>query len=362
MRALARVAVLVVLAVGLSAARWDGFDAPSRKSFLPARDAITDGKALLRYALPIDNIPIRRIQSNIEDIATQLRAKRRWRAIAKDLDGSNKILNLNRTKILADMTAVDDATAAAKVEELASGLAGIEAALDARDRETILTRRDGLLDLIGEIEADMVSDFPFEIPEDYAALPELLGRATVELTTSEGNVTVVLDGYSAPITAGNFVDLVDRGFYDGMEFVRAETSYVLQFGDPSGSEVGFIDPETGDYRAIPFEVMVRGETEPIYEFTLEEIGLYRAEPVLPFSAYGAIALARPESDANGGSSQVFFFLFEPELTPAGTNLLDGRYAVFGYTIEGKDVLAKLKEGDSILSAKVIDGLENLVEP
>jgi len=40
-------------------------------------------------------------------------------------------------------------------------------------------------------------------------------------------------------------------------------------------------------------------------------------------------MARPESDPNGGSSQ-FSFLFEPELSPAGRNLLDGRYSVFGY--------------------------------
>jgi peptidylprolyl isomerase len=55
-------------------------------------------------------------------------------------------------------------------------------------------------------------------------------------------------------------------------------------------------------------------------------------------------------------------LFEPELTPAGRNLLDGRYAVFGYLVEGKEVLEKLREGDVIESAKVVKGAENLVEP
>jgi peptidylprolyl isomerase len=73
-------------------------------------------------------------------------------------------------------------------------------------------------------------------------------------------------------------------------------------------------------------------------------------------------MARPESQPNGGSSQFFFFLFEPELTPAGLNLLDGRYAVFGYVVEGQEVLDKLKQGDVIESAKVIDGAENLVQP
>lgn len=84
--------------------------------------------------------------------------------------------------------------------------------------------------------------------------------------------------------------------------------------------------------------------------------------MLPFSAYGAVAMARPESDNNGGSSQFFFFLYEPELTPAGRNLLDGRYTVFGYVVEGKDVLREIKAGDKIESAKVVKGAENLVEP
>jgi peptidylprolyl isomerase len=73
-------------------------------------------------------------------------------------------------------------------------------------------------------------------------------------------------------------------------------------------------------------------------------------------------MARPGEDANGGSSQFFFFLFEPELTPAGLNLLDGRYSIFGYVVEGKEVLEKLKAGDTITSAKVISGIDKLVEP
>jgi peptidylprolyl isomerase len=63
-------------------------------------------------------------------------------------------------------------------------------------------------------------------------------------------------------------------------------------------------------------VLVRGDSEPIYGITLEDAGRYRDEPVLPFSAYGAVAMARPGLDPDGGSSQFFFFLFEPELTPA----------------------------------------------
>lgn len=40
--------------------------------------------------------------------------------------------------------------------------------------------------------------------------------------------------------------------------------------------------------------------------------------------------------------QVFFLLKESELTPSGANLLDGRYAVFGYVTEGQDALGSMK--------------------
>jgi peptidylprolyl isomerase len=184
----------------------------------------------------------------------------------------------------------------------------------------------------------------------------------VEFETSKGTMKAVVDGYNAPVTAGNFVDLVQRGFYDGLAFTRAEDNYVLQIGDPPGKEVGFIDPKTKQYRAIPLEVMVQGDQKPIYGATLEEIGRYLDQPVLPFSSFGTLGMARPGDDVNGGSSQFFFFLFEPELTPAGLNLLDGRYAVFGYVTENKEVLEQLKQGDKIISARVVEGLEHLVEP
>ena len=44
---------------------------------------------------------------------------------------------------------------------------------------------------------------------------------------------IVVDGYNAPLTAGNFVDLVDQKFYDGMAVQRAD-GFVVQTGDPEG--------------------------------------------------------------------------------------------------------------------------------
>ncbi|HEY9649928.1 MAG TPA: peptidylprolyl isomerase [Coleofasciculaceae cyanobacterium] len=354
--------LLVTLSLGLSAAWWDsGNNQPARDSRLPVGNAITDGKALLRYALPIDNKPVRDIQASLEDISTQLRGKR-WSPVSRDITKAAVILSDRTEQLLAGIPDEDKAQAEALIAQMNDEIASIRDAVEAKDKENVLNLRSTLLDQVGELEELMVSKFPFEVPSEYSNLPQLKGRATVQITTNKGPLTVVVDGYSAPVTAGNFVDLVQRGFYNGLEFIRAEDFYVLQTGDPPGPEAGFIDPNTGKYRAIPLEVLVRSQSEPVYGITLEDAGLYREDPVLPFSSYGAVAMARPGGDPNGGSSQFFFFLFEPELTPAGLNLLDGRYSVFGYLVEGREVLEKLKAGDSIESAKVVKGADNLVQP
>jgi peptidylprolyl isomerase len=348
------IALLLTLSLGLSAAA-------NRDYGLPAGNAITDGRALLRYALPIENEPVRKLQTSLEDISTQLRAKRRWGGVTSDISTAERIVN-RQSDLLASVAEAKQPEAEALIAQLKEGLATMRAATEAKDKEQIWTKRSEMLNLVGQLEALMVGEYPFEVPEQYSYLPQLKGRATVEVVTDKGKITLVADGYNAPVTAGNFVDLVQRGFYDGLEFVRSEESYVLQAGDPPGPEVGFIDPTSKKYRNVPLEILVRGDQEPTYGITLEQAGRYRDQPVLPFSAYGAVAMARPETEVDGGSSQFFFFLFEPELTPAGLNLLDGRYAVFGYVIEGKEVLEKLSAGDKILSAKVIQGGENLVQP
>jgi peptidylprolyl isomerase len=354
--------LLVTLSVGLSGAWWDlGGSQDARESRLPVGNAITDGQALLRYALPIKNQPIRDVQESLEDISDKLRGKR-WNPINGDISKAAVILRTRADKILVDIPQAKQPQAEALIAELSNGLDDLRAAVEEEDKEKTLIERGKLLSQVGELEELMLDEFPFEVPSEYSNLPQLKGRATVEMTTEKGKVTMVVDGYSAPVTAGNFVDLVQRGFYDNLEFIRAEDFYVLQTGDPAGAEEGFIDPKTGEYRAIPLEVLVRGDSKPIYGITLEEAGRYRDQPVLPFSAYGALAMARPGDDVNGGSSQFFFFLFEPELTPAGLNLLDGRYTIFGYVVDGKEVLGKLKEGDVIEAMKVKKGAENLVEP
>ncbi|MDB9459850.1 peptidylprolyl isomerase, partial [Dolichospermum circinale CS-545/17] len=72
--------LLITIFLGISTAGWT----PTSNAGLPAGNAITDGKALLRYALPIDNQPVRKLQASLEDISNQLRANKRWSAVNND--------------------------------------------------------------------------------------------------------------------------------------------------------------------------------------------------------------------------------------------------------------------------------------
>jgi len=335
--------------------------APQASAILAQGDAVTDPRAILQYSLPIENKPVRKLQKSLEDISNQLRGKR-WKNIGKDLRDANSILGYGRDQLLASIPEARQPQAEVIIDRLSEGVEEIREIIDTKDREGTYIKRRELLDLVGDLEQLMVQGYPFEVPEEYSYLPQLLGRATVAMETNKGDLTVVVDGYSAPINGGNFIDLVNRGFYDGLDFNRAEDFYILQAGDPPGDAEGFIDPKTKEYRSIPIEVLVKGDELPVYGETLEDLGRYLDVPAIPFNAYGAIALARPANDPNGGSSQFFFFKFDTEITPPGYNLMDGRYSVFGYLVEGKEILEELTAGDRIISAKVIDGIDNLKEP
>lgn len=349
--------LLTIIFLGVGAVGWT----PASYAGLPAGNAITDGKALLRYALPIDNQALRDLQGDLEDISNQMRANRRWSAVSKDVSKALRVLD-KPDEIVKYVPKERQPQAGTLIAKLKDGVSNLQEVVPTKDKEKILQQRSQLLDIVGELEELMVEKFPFEVPEKYSNLAQLKGRATIEIKTNKGDLTMVVDGYSAPITAGNFVDLVQRGFYDGLEFTRAEEAYVVQTGDPPGKEFGFIDPKTKQYRSIPLEILIEGDKEPLYGVTFEQAGLYTELPQLPFSAYGAVAMARAEVDVNNASSQFFFLLFDSELTPAGRNILDGRYSVFGYVTKGKQVLGNIKAGDKIVSAKVVDGSENLLQP
>jgi peptidylprolyl isomerase len=335
--------LLFTLSSGLSAA-----------TLLPSGNAITDGQAILRYALPIDNQPVRDLQNSLEDISNHLRGKQ-WSTINNDVKKAAAVLKNKQSDILKSVPTDKQTAAQTLIAEIQTSVDALIISVEAKNKPQVIVDRAQALTKIGDLEAAMVTGFPYQVPAEYSNLPQLQGRAMIALKTTKGDINLIVDGYTAPVTAGNFVDLVNRGFYNNLAFTRAENDYVLQIGDPPGDEVGFIDPKTKKYRAIPLEVMVKGDKEPMYGITMEDAGRFREEPVLPFSSYGAVAMARSDADPNGGSSQFFFFLFEPELTPAGRNLLDGRYTVFGYVTSGQEVLGQLKADDKIQSAKVIEG-------
>jgi peptidyl-prolyl cis-trans isomerase B (cyclophilin B) len=192
-------------------------------------------------------------------------------------------------------------------------------------------------------------------------LPRLEGKATVVMTVNGSPITIEVDGTNAPITAGNFVDLVQKGVYDGLVFhrvVRDPQPFVVQGGDPQGKDPkfpanrlgtgGYIDPATGSERRIPLEIKPMGAEQPIiYGQTT------RRQPVLQHKM-GAVAMARSQMP-DSASSQFYFAL-------ADLGFLDGNYAVFGNVTEGFDVVNKIQQGDRIESAKVTQGAENLKTP
>lgn len=191
-----------------------------------------------------------------------------------------------------------------------------------------------------------------------AATPCLQGTAVVELETSKGTVELRLDGAAAPLTAGNFVDLVRRGAYNGTVFhrvVREPVPFVVQGGDPSSADPkvpaseygtgGFVDPASGESRRIPLELKLSGDQEPRYG---EQITSPMGARQLALShERGAVAMAR-SNDPNSASAQFYVALQAlPEL--------DGRYAVFGRVSEGMEVIDRIRQGDSLIRARIIEG-------
>jgi peptidyl-prolyl cis-trans isomerase B (cyclophilin B) len=189
-------------------------------------------------------------------------------------------------------------------------------------------------------------------------VPCLKGTALVELKTSKGEVQLSLDGEAAPLTAGNFVDLVRRGAYNGTLFhrvVKEPIPFVVQGGDPQSADPAtpldllgtgsFIDPGSGQPRLIPLELKLNGEANPRYGEVLGGPG--QPGKLQLQHARGALAMAR-SNDPNSASAQFYIALRAlPEL--------DGRYAVFGRVTKGMDVVDRIVQGDKLISASVIQG-------
>ncbi len=149
----------------------------------------------------------------------------------------------------------------------------------------------------------------------------------VEMDTNKGKITIEVFTDQAPGTAENFLDLVKRGFYNGLTFHRYEPGFVIQGGDPKGDGTGgFIDPSTNKERRIRLEV----------------------SPNLKHDKAGMVAMAR-SSDPNSASCQFY-------ITLAQASFLDMQYAVFGKVVSGLDVVEQLRKGDRMTKVSVMNSV------
>lgn len=130
-----------------------------------------------------------------------------------------------------------------------------------------------------------------------------------------GDIKLVLDGDTAPITVKNFVELAKSGFYDGLTFHRIIKGFMIQGGDPKGNGTG------GSDKTIRGEFSKNGVENNISH------------------KRGVISMARLQ-DNNSASSQ-FFIMHEDG------DYLDGSYAAFGHVTEGMDVVDKIAENTPV---------------
>jgi len=148
-----------------------------------------------------------------------------------------------------------------------------------------------------------------------------------KLETSKGDILIQLEFQKTPGTVANFVALAegkqensakDLGtpYYDGLKFHRVIADFMIQGGDPQGTGAG----------------------GPGYNFDDE------FHPELKHNKPGTLSMANAGPGTNG--SQFF-------ITHGETAWLDNKHTVFGYVVEGQDVVNKIKQGDLINHVEII---------
>ena len=160
---------------------------------------------------------------------------------------------------------------------------------------------------------------------------------TVKMTVRDyGEVTILLDATTAPVTVANFTKLVSEGFYNGLTFHRVIKNFMIQGGDPSADGTGGSDEE------IFGEFSSNGHPNDIKHIR------------------GVISMARA-NDPNSASSQFF-------ICNADAPHLDGSYASFGYVIEGMSVIdavtrdtAKYGDGNGGIADKSLQAVIEKIE-
>ena len=132
--------------------------------------------------------------------------------------------------------------------------------------------------------------------------------------TDRGPIRIELYPDKAPLTVANFVNLAQRGFYNGLNFHRVINDFMVQGGCPQGTGTG----------------------GPGYKFEDEANNGVSHER-------GVLSMANAGPNTNG--SQFF-------ITHVPTPWLDGKHTVFGKVVEGLDVVDAVKQGDKINSVKI----------
>lgn len=140
-------------------------------------------------------------------------------------------------------------------------------------------------------------------------------KLSLTLETSKGNIEIALTPEQTPLTVGNFVNLAQRGFYNGLTFHRVIPDFMIQGGDPNGTGTG----------------------GPGYRFGDE------TTPALRHDGPGVLSMANAGPGTNG--SQFF-------ITHVATPWLDGKHTVFGKVTSGQEVVNAIKQGDRIVKATV----------
>lgn len=131
--------------------------------------------------------------------------------------------------------------------------------------------------------------------------------------TNRGTIVIELYPKVAPKTVENFETLVNKGFYNGLEFFRVVPGFVVQTGDPDNTGRG------GPGYTVPAEIDPK-------EHHLR----------------GTVATARTSDEVNptrASSGSQFYICLEPQ--PG----LDGNYTIFGGVVKGMDVVDKIRIGD-----------------
>lgn len=123
----------------------------------------------------------------------------------------------------------------------------------------------------------------------------------IKFTTNKGVFVAEMFEDKAPLTTKNFIELVEKGFYDGIIFHRVIDGFMIQGGDPAGTGMG----------------------GPGYKIK-DEFG-----EGLKHDDEGILSMAN--AGPNTGGSQFF-------ITLAPTPWLNGHHAIFGKVVEGMDVV------------------------